>query len=485
MIQGLIRALLVLCMLAPILLLIGRIEEVAWPPFHEWGFVFWQTFTQAFLSALFSLVLGGVGVLGLLRLRGRSLICICLLCLLPNFIPQIFVLTAIFQWADTLAFPLSGLSGIVIVHVLINSGVCAVALHQLILAKMGRMGELALTEGASRTQFFLKGVIPYLKVDIVLIALLVFGFCFTSFGIPLIVGGVSATTLEVLIYEKIKMNAQWAEALFLVIVQSLVLFVLFLPMRRQKSQSLQKTQSMHDFGWSMGVWPVIFITLSLLVGLLVGVPEGIVQAREIPNFISDIFPSMAGSFRIAMNSGVFTFVLLNLLAFALPHYRLKQFFNGYLAPSPAVFGLALWLVGPNGGWVSELKIAVSLSLITLPALFRWQFSSLMSSLEGQMVVAKSMGAKNFYIYKKIVWPQMAKTALLLSGISAFWASGDFAMSTILAYGNQTLGLLTESLLVSYRMELASLVAWLMLVLGAVIFSIFGGLAFVVDRKPVS
>ncbi len=113
--------------------------------------------------------------------------------------------TLIMAWFDLKRPPLAadqGLAVLLLAHVFYN--------YSLVLRLVGsywsgldpRIREAAATLGASPWQIFLRITLPLLLPAIAAAALLVFVFCFTSFGIVLILGGPGYATLEVEIYRQ-------------------------------------------------------------------------------------------------------------------------------------------------------------------------------------------------------------------------------------------------------------------------------------------
>ncbi|MBO9668082.1 MAG: iron ABC transporter permease, partial [Bdellovibrio sp.] len=158
----------------------------------DWGELWWafkNSFLQAFLSATLSLFIGGWASLGILNFasgRGRKFrLGMEILCLLPNFLPPLFVLLAILNVVDP--FPM-GIIGISIVHTMMNFGLVAVLLAGVIENKVGGVAELSLVEGSGRLRFLFKGMLPMLKKDLWLLGLFIFVVSFGSFSVPLIVG---------------------------------------------------------------------------------------------------------------------------------------------------------------------------------------------------------------------------------------------------------------------------------------------------------
>lgn len=112
--------------------------------------------------------------------------------------------TLLMAWFGPDSPPLAGqgLAVLLLAHVFYN--------YSLVLRLVGgywsgldpRIREAAATLGASPWQIFLRITLPLLLPAIAAAALLVFVFCFTSFGIVLILGGPGYATLEVEIYRQ-------------------------------------------------------------------------------------------------------------------------------------------------------------------------------------------------------------------------------------------------------------------------------------------
>ena len=120
---------LVLFLIFPFVFLLTQFQVTSWPDMGELSWAFKNSFLQATLSAVFSLLIGFWVALGLLSLNSprtrRLRIVLELLCLLPNFLPPIFILLSALSVIDP--FPM-GISGIVIIHSLMNFGLAAVLL---------------------------------------------------------------------------------------------------------------------------------------------------------------------------------------------------------------------------------------------------------------------------------------------------------------------------------------------------------------------
>lgn len=119
-----------------------------------------------------------------------------------------------------------------------------------------------------------------------------------------------------------------------------------------------------------------------------------------------------------------------------------------------------------------VKIIVALALISFPLLFRWLGQASLESLNEQILIARSLGAAWSKILFEIVLPQRASVFFRMAGLGALWACGDFAVSSILAEGDQTWALWIQSLVDSYRLDLATLMTIPMFVLGLLCYGFF-------------
>lgn len=472
--------------LLPLFVLAFKVTEINFEQSSVWLPVFGKTLLQAGLSALFSVGLGIVGALGLLGMsQSRWLGFVSWMALLPGFFPPLIVLSSLFVWSDQLGFELKGLGAVVFVHVVINSGICSVAIYDLIVGKLGELSSVARLMGANSLQFYRRVMIPVLAPDFVYIFMMVFALCVTSFSIPLIVGDASMS-LEVLIYQKMKISKDWNQAFVMTSVQILLIFILFYPLQKSGVHKDSIRIPTPFYGWTLGIFLIFAVVALSGLGVFWGVPKGISIWQSVAtDFNTEFLQSFLGTCRITFLTALFTFLLLNLVALDFNSNWLHRLLTGYLAPSPVIVGFSLWSLTPNTFWWSEIKIALSLSLIFLPALYRWKAASALLALKKQVLAARTMGANQWQIFKDVIFPQSVQVICWLTGVAAFWASGDFVLSTLLGFGHHTLGILAEGLLASYQFELASVVTLIIFIFGWMCFYLLGVMGRVLNKKPLS
>lgn len=479
-----LRTGLVLFLLFPFFFLLTQFGISRIPDTGELLWAFRNSFIQAFFSAFFSLALGFWAALGLIACneassRRRRRFILEILCLLPNFLPPIFILLSILNVVEP--FPM-GVAGIVLVHTVMNFGLAAVLLAGIMENKLGGVAELAYIEGASRVSFFLRGLFPMLKKDFLLLGLFIFVVCFGSFAVPLIVGGGKGTTIEVLIYEKIRLSSDWGGAVLLAFLQSAFIFALsFIASRGRGASStrLANLKLVQSYG---GIAVILFISALYLYGYVEGFFSGLSMLSTFYDLQSALFWNFLGSLLLGVSVGALCYVGLMAIAYCWPKAWFERFLNGYVAPSTSLACFSLLLIGPNEGFYPFIKIPLALTLLSLNSLFRMGWDGELHALHSQMTVAYAMGASHRQIFREVLFPQLSVRAGLLSGIAAIWACGDFAVSRILAHRDLSIAMMTETLMSGYRLNQAIVLSGLIIVAGVLCFTICVGGSGVLRRK---
>jgi thiamine transport system permease protein len=166
--------------------------------------ILWFTFWQAALSTLLTLVVGlpGAYLFARFNFPGRRLL--NAIVLVPFVLPTVVVGSAFLALVGpggALGLRLDHtIWAILAAHVFYN---CAVVIRVVsgVWARLDpRTEEAARVLGASRWRAFLQVTWPLLRPAVVSAASIVFLFCFTSFGVILILGGTGFATIEVALY---------------------------------------------------------------------------------------------------------------------------------------------------------------------------------------------------------------------------------------------------------------------------------------------
>ncbi len=471
-----------LALLFPYLTLIFQVGS--WSlPVEEAAGVFAFTFVQAIASAFVSLAAGVAGALGLIwlaeSLPRHQVRFAEAFVLLPNAVPVLLLLLAclkFFPWAQ-------GFVGIVFVHVLLNAGLVAVAVVSLIQSRIGAMAELAWVEGATKSKFFFRIALPLLRAEFMTLALFVFAICFASFAVPLVLGGSGATTVETLIYQKIRMNGAWGQAVALASLQAAIIFATawFLRLRATPIHLARLTR-LPILAWKWGVIFVAIPSFILLAGLLTGIASGLGQLSKLTDFRAELPGLIIGSSIVGFGTGAVCIALLALIAFVDPKGLARRALLGYAAPSAVLTGFAILFFWRATGVATYFKIIAGLSLATIPSFYRLQWDSVLVALEGQRTVARTMGAGEGMIFTKIVWPQVAEAAFRIAGLASVWAWGDFGLSSVVGERSITLAMVTQGLMGSYRMDAATVMVWIILAGATLTYLAFAGVGRVLGSQ---
>lgn len=463
-------------LLLPYAVLLFHLPDASLPSWKELEIVFLKTVWQSFLSASIALIFGMWSALGLLSQPLRKREMYRFIFMLPNFLPTIFVVLAALNLFHPFPY---GLMGVVIVHVMINIGLVAYLLSDSFEAKLGGVVELAMVEGARRWQILWRGVFPMLRTELILAFLTVFSICFSSFAIPLILGGVSATTIEILIYEKIKVMAQWSQALSLSVLQSLVLVGLTFFLRTTSQTKEYRYRDFSVLASRTGFFLGLFVTILLVVAPVVSLKVENIAAI----FSEPLLDQVLGTLVIGVGSGLLCLLFLLTLIFFYPPQRYQKFLVSYVAPSTVLVGFSLLLLSPLENVF--LKIILGFVLVIFPLIYRMRWFAVLNSLHSQVEMAGLLGAGRSLVFRKVLYPQSFSAACKLSGLCAFWATGDFAISSIVADRDLSLALMVQGLLGAYRIETAGVLIWPMLASGGLCYLFFVGLGYVGNQKSES
>ena len=477
-------SLYILFFLAPLSALFVQRHAIVWPLLPNVVSILLYSFVQALLSALGALFLGVGGAFGLQWLASRWRNWLWLaegFVKAPAFVPPIFVILAILAFsAPYFHFPF-GLWGVIFVHVLMNAGYVATRVRRLFEDRIGQVAEMAWLEGATRTRF-LRALLPTLIPDLTLVGFVVFCVCFTSFAVPLTLGGAHGATLEVLVYERFRSGTGLGEALGYAVIQLIVLLGLGMFLFRELKISPRQWPLRHSLLESRGAVPLAFLpTLILVMGLLQGLPEGVRQLQHYGFDLPILWWTM-GSFSVGLTVGLGVLFFVLLALWLMPHAILRGFLLGFGQPSTALFGLSLVLIGSALPWMVYVKVVVGLVLILTPIVFRWILIGPLLGLNEQLTMAELLGASRRQIFQHILFPQVIEPLAQAAAFASVWAACDFSLSSFVGEGEWTLALGIDNLLSNYREELATGLIWWLLLVASVCYGIFVGIGYGLDRK---
>lgn len=424
---------------------------------------------QALASALLSVVAGGFIAVSLLSRPSESVLRKILerALLAPTLLPTLFSLVICLSIIEPFPF---GVIGIAVVHAFINMGLVGVSLTREIERDLAGMTQLAWIEGASRWQLC-KALWRLLLQKCQTAFFFVFAICFSSFTVPLMVGGGRGTTLEVLIYEKIRIEANLNAAMSLSLLQSLLVLLLsflFLANAQGRFNS-HPPQRVRLLGISWTFWFVSVIAMLVSVEILAEGIQGWQSVQNIPGLwemiLSLTAPSILAMCWVLVGATVLFLWQLSLYG----QSRLQRLITGVVHLSPALVGFSFLLLW---GDASIISWSFALTLLFYSSLWRLFAYDQFLTLQGQWEIAELLGASRFQVLKSIILPQMLSAWQQMMGVLAVWTLGEFAISKLVLGREATLGILAGNLMSSYRIQASVFVVFWILGLGFGIYLLF-------------
>jgi thiamine transport system permease protein len=292
---------------------------------------------------------------------------------------------------------LYGLVGILVAHVYLNASFASRSLLHAFESIPKEKYKLAKSLGFSTAQRFRYIEFPAIKSGLLSIASTIFLLCFTSFAIVLILGGSpSYNTLEVAIYEAVKLDFDIAMALKLALIQLTIstLFVVFSSNFRTNLSNLKTSSLSIPWSESKGIKYFqiavialfgLFFTLPLVAIVVDGVGADFQKILS-----SELFQkSFTTSISLALISSILTVLFAIFLSDArrnftlntrLEKYRFSKLFNLiisfsgnlYLAIPSLIMGLGFFLMSQN--FEAPLIVWSIVALITANVLMSLPFA---------------------------------------------------------------------------------------------------------------
>ncbi len=483
--------------------------------------LFWST-VQAGCSTLLSVLLGIVLAWALShrrRFRGRRLYVAFLssALVLPTLVVVLGIVTILgrsgwindtLRWLGHSGFEpfIFGFSGIVIAHVYFNGSYVARTLLSRLESIPAEQHKLTRSIGLNAWQRFKMIELPSIASTLPSVSITIFLLCFTSFSIVLILGGSPKfNTLEVSIFEAIKLDFNLGRALGLALAQLAICAVLImLGSRFSKGNQLISVPSGKQAAWHdskmlvaiqnliLFIFAVLFM-LPILAIITDGMAADFISLFTNKNFLTALLTSLI----IAALSTVLVILASTLLASAFttlatqqrlgssrlsqPLLKLLGFSSTlYLAVPSLVLGLGFFLLARRIGGEQNLWAVAALltsnALMVLPFAVAALAPAMVKSANRYDKLAFSLGLTKWsrwrLIESHLVRPELAYIASLAFCMSL----GD--LGVIALFGNQdfiTLPWLLYQKMGSYRTDEAAGIALVMLAITLAVFLLLPGL----------
>lgn len=439
------------------------------------------TFKQAFLSSAISILFGTLGALGLIGFSGVKRKVFEVLFLLPTAFPSLFLILSVMNFTEIfIEFPY-GLSGIVFIHSFINIGLAAVLIAKLVEQKLGSASVWAWLSGINKFDVLYHGVLKSLKWDIARVYFVIFIFSWCSFTVPYLVGNIGQSTLEVLLFEQIKIYSNWSQAAVIALFQLIIIWLIGLFFLKQDIVENNKINTKLNFlSVKILILFPFFIFFILMFGSFRSLVPGVKLIFQDIDLIDKIWKTSVVSLTIGFTTAFFTFIFSLSILWSWSK-TLRKFFILYQAPSALILGfMFIYYFGNNKFPI--LVTSASICLLYIPFLYKLSLDSKYLSLQNYHKTASLLGASKSLCFFKVSLPLSIGVISLCSAIAGFWAVGDYALSALFLSSNPSLPIFTEQMISTYRFELASALIWINLLVGAFVFLTVLGVGYVYSYK---
>jgi len=436
-----------------------RLRDVAW-------FTTWLAAASTALTLV--LALPGAYVLARYDFRGRRVV--RALVTVPFVLPSVVVGTAFLALLGR-GGPLGGLgleqsvAAVLAAHVFFNYAVVVRTVGGLWAHLDPGLEESARVLGASRWRAFREITLPLLRPAIAAAAAIVFLFCFTSFGIVLILGGPHMATMEAEIYRQTAqlLNLEVAAALTLVQLSAVVALVaVHGRAQRRRAEALRLRPMNEVLIRPRGRQRLLLAANLTLMGLLLGVPVATLVHRSFAAadggytlahwqalgttragstlFVSPI-EALANSVAFAAAATVVAVAVGGLAAFAVAR-RTSAAARGFdvllmlpLGTSAVTVGFGFLIVfdrPPLELRGSIWLVPIAQALVAVPLVVR-TLVPVLRSVDGRLKeAAATLGATPWRVVREVELPLVGRAVLLGAGFAFAVSLGEFGATVFLA-----------------------------------------------------
>ena len=400
---------------------------------------------------------------------------------------------------------------IILAHVFYNTSVVVRVVSGFWSQRDRRLAQAAGTLGATPWRTWISVEAPLVLPAVVSSALLVFLFCFSSFGVVLILGGLRFNTLEVAIYRQAVSYFDLPAAAVLALVQLAVTFTaMSVYTRLQRRHAVPQRIEVPEqgsgqalrFRLRMGDVPGMAATLILVSPLValavqsfsVGNADwslanyaGLLQGRAESAFLASPAEAVGNSVRNALATMVISLVLGTGMAYTL--FLMPGRFGRWLDPvfllplgtSAVTLGLG-YIIAMGPLRTSPLLVPAAHALIASPFVLRVILPALQRLQPGLRQASAVLGAKPRHTWWRVELPLILPACAVASVFAFAVSMGEFGAALLIARPEHpTVPLMIFSLLGRPgQANLGQAQA-----LSVVLMAVTGAAMFALDRMPVA
>jgi thiamine transport system permease protein len=419
---------------------------------HSLRGVAWFSLWEAIISTLVTLAIGLPATWALSRFTFRGAR------LARGVLTAPFVLPAVVVAAGVLAITDSrGVIPILWAHVVFNVSVVLRIVGPRWAMVNLRLEHAAATLGARPSRTFTSVVWPQISDAVISAATLIFIYCFTSFGVIAILGGVSRRTLETEIFTQAVRLGNTTTATALAVLQALIISLVFLVVRRlRRSPSLSlhvsapqalRTKPTHHHTPFIIIAIAVAVVASPLVATVYRslVINGHVSFTAWRTLFSGSLPALS----VSPQSAVTTSLVFAIAAacICVPLALLvattsvpRALFSLPLVVSAATLGIGLIITFNTSpyAWRSERwLIPVVHAVIALPLVIRALEPATRAIPSSLRHASATLGASPFISWVRVDLSILKSALLRATGLSMAISLGEFGATSFLSRSGST------------------------------------------------
>lgn len=468
----LLTSLLLIFFLSPIVIILAYFRIHLEIPIDDFIFAFKNSATQSVATAVVCLLGSVLLVPGLSQIKNKWLTSIMTASLLPSLLPSIFTILIVFSYFKNFPF---GHSGIVLIFVITYFGFSTVALYNAYNALVDRYSGIIEIYNVSWWDRYFKLYVPLLKQDLVNIFLIIVLGCFSSLSVPLLAGGGRGANVELLIYESIYINGQWATASLVAIIQIILMLGLGFYLNQKNSLGSGQFASTVDKVKKFNLSFILFTLYiaSYVLGYVFQVAKSFFKVNYQQLYFNEFTVALSNSLLLSIFSISIFFGLVIAIIYLNYIKARSQIIMYFLLPSSTVVGFALYLLFAEKSSLTMevLKVSLGLNLIYCLALYKSYILPQFTSIQSQLDVSRIYGLNFITALKQVVLPQLKKSFFISGNILFIFSFCEFAL--IKAAGSQSLfsGVFIERLISTYRLEQGFIYSFIVLCIVFLFFHI--------------
>ncbi len=365
-------------------------------------------------------------------------------------------------WTQALGIDVLGAVGpmgaVIIAHAYYNYGFAARLLHASLEARPHRLEDAAQTLGASSRAAFWRVTVPALAPAIASVALLVFLFAFTSFGVVLLMGQAKVATLETMLYQNLRgAFPRYDRAAVLGVLQlvlNLLLLAGYLALRRRHvPRDVPRSPPPGTPVDRAASWLLLGVGLTPALAVLAGgfrvrgswslEPWRAILDASHPSHVTGF--SLGGAIGLSLlyaaASAAISLGLTLLLAYGVrsvggPWRRIAELLAALpLGTSSLLIGFGYLITFGATGWLdlrgTRTVIVLAHALVGFPFTARVLLPALDLRDRRLDEVAATLGASPLAVARRVHWPLLRGPLIAAAGLATAMSLGDFGASLIL------------------------------------------------------